>query len=294
MKIFFLCLLAFGPIAAINTEQLHKALTAPNPFPYNLRARVFPSENPNSDVLVAFHGFGGDCKIGATLRNNKAIHNHVVSFNFPDANISATNYNPYTTSFGTIQELLPPLYLLKQLVNNGAERLSLYGFSAGGGAVINLIAVLNRTDYDADLQSIGITPQMKQKILNALQKGTIVLDVPLKSFGEIIAIKGGNSRDRVLADRAVTNRLNPIDALKGVSGLSLKILIHFQYPDEAIPNRDDNLFVQNVTKANSNGATWAIYGSDGGHCAYHTSLWDAYFTFLQPNAAPTKLIDRRL
>lgn len=172
MKNFLLLFLFFsGHLAAINTQQLQKALGGPTPFPYLLRARVFPAYNPNADPLVVFHGFGHDCQLGGILRENKCIQDHIISFNFPDANISNENFNAYQTAFGTIQEILPPLYLLKQLVVNGAERISLYGFSAGGGAVVNVLAVLNKKDYDKDLQAIGINLEMKQKISQALQKG---------------------------------------------------------------------------------------------------------------------------
>lgn len=294
MKNFLLILLfCSGHLVAINTQQLQKALCGPYPFSYLLRARVFPAYNPDADPMVVCHGFGHDCQVGGILRENKCIQDHIISFNFPDANISNENFNAYQTSFGSIQEILPPLYLLKQLVVNGAERISLYGFSAGGGAVVNVLAVLNRNDYDKDLQTIGINQEMKQKISMALQKGSIILDAPLKSMDEIAAVKGGNQMDRVLADRYRMNRLRPIDSLKGLTGLSYKILINFQYPDEAIPNRDDDLFVKNIQQANSNGITWSVYGSDGGHNCYHKSLWDAYYLLQLPGASSTKFIDKR-
>ena len=294
MKNFLLLLLVFsGHLAAINTQQLQKALGEQASFPYLLRARVFPAHNPDADPLVVCHGFGHDCQIGGILRENKCILDHIISFNFPDANVSNENFNAYQTSFGSIQEILPPLYLLKQLVVNGAERISLYGFSAGGGAVVNVLALLNRNDYDKDLQSIGIDSEMKQKISHALQKGSIILDAPLKSIDEIAAVRGGSQMDRVLADRYRMNRLRPIDSLKGLTGLSYKILINFQYPDEVISNRDDDLFVQNMQQANSNGITWSVYGSDGGHNSCHKSLWDAYYLFQLPSASKIKFIDKR-
>jgi hypothetical protein len=79
------------------------------------------------------------------------------------------------------------------VIDQRLDAIDLYGFSAGGGAVINLIALLNTKTYDAELKKIGIDKKEKKKLLEAIQMGFILLDAPLKSVEEIMDFRGSSS-----------------------------------------------------------------------------------------------------
>lgn len=256
---------------AVHKEELN-GLFSPHPFNYDLGVKVLPASEPNANVMICCHGMCSDNRIGDVMRTYPSIKdNHLVSFNFPDHGMSDDAYNPNKTTFGTIEELLPILYILKKIVVDAhIEAVNLYGFSAGGGAVINVVAALNS---NIDLRRVGISPEDKLQILSAIQKGRIILDCPLKSIEEIMAFRGSSYNMKVLAQRYQHNEMRPIDAVQKLSNLN--IVLHFQSPDEVLSNRDDALFVQRLREANAQGTTLVIVGNEGGHNAYHASLWQA-------------------
>ncbi len=59
------------------------------------------------------------------------------------------------------------------------KEIDLYGFSAGGGVLINVLGVLNTSTYDARLEAMGIGAVEKEKLLAAIQRGMVILDTPL-------------------------------------------------------------------------------------------------------------------
>jgi len=104
-------------------------------------------------------------------------------------------------TFGTIKELLPAFYILKKhVLDKKQEAVDLYGFSAGGGAIVNLLSILNSDRYIKELKQIGIGRNEKIKLLNAIQKGIVILDVPLKSIEEIIEARGNTKEFEFLAN----------------------------------------------------------------------------------------------
>ncbi len=157
----------------------------------------------------------------------------------------------------------------------GLPSVSLYGFSAGGGAIINALAVLNTSTYDQQLAYIGITLEHKKAIITALEKGYIILDCPLKSGGRIIALRGVTPELKLFAHEYAKNNMRPIDVLKLLANLKLQILLHFQVPDEIIGNYDDALFIERLRNANK-GTTMVVFGNDQGHNSFHGALWKQY------------------
>jgi hypothetical protein len=244
-----------------------------HPFGYDLRLCSIPGTN--SRTMICFHGMGGNYQIAQILKNLDLIDATVVGFNFPDHDLQEEDL-PRAT-FGTIAELLPAFYVLKSyILDQGLESIDLYGFSAGGGALINLIAILNTSEYDIHLQRMGIGSQEKKTLLNAIQKGIVILDAPLKSIEEIIDLRGTSPGLNKLAQNYQANHLRPIDSLKRLEGLSLNIMVYFQNPDEILFNRDDDLFIERLKKANAQGITSVIIGQDGSHNDIHLSLWHFY------------------
>lgn len=247
----------------------------PHPFNYELNLSTIPGENQRT--MVCFHGFGGDHRIAQILKKAGVVKQRLISFNFPDFGAKNETVDPEKATFGSIDELLPALFVLKKaVVEEGVYPIDLYGISAGGAALVNLIAVLKTKFYDDKLKEIGIHRRDKKAILKAIQGGTVILDVPLKSIEEIIAHRGSSPVLESFAKRYEINRLRPIDSLQYFENLGLNVIVHFEEKDEVLSNRDDQLFIERLKKYNASGATSVVISDDGGHGKVHRSLWDFY------------------
>jgi hypothetical protein len=253
------------------------AITNNAPFDYSLNIVLLKGKTANSNVMLAFHGYGGDFRIGPILHSHGDISDHLISFNFPDHNVLDRQLSINQLSFGTIKELLPPIYILKKLaVDLHVDKIDLYGFSGGGGALINVLAVLNSAKYDTSLEKIGISKLDKKAILEAVQKGWVLLDSPLKSIPELIDFRGNSLELDALLKQYSENLLVPIDNLEHLKGLNLNVLVYFENPDEVLSNSDDKLFAQKLMQANPNGKNIIIESNSGGHMRYHKKLFDAF------------------
>jgi hypothetical protein len=245
-------------------------------FSYDWNLQSTPG---SGTAILCCHGYGSSgTKLLRFLTKHQATDHPLIGFNFPDYDLHQRfdAPKPSDTHFGTIQELLPALYAMKTcVVDQGMEVLNLYGMSAGGGAVINCLAVLNSHRYQDELQQMGIDEDARAAILQAVQQGVILLDVPLKSIDEIIHFRGEISGFPIIAERYLANDLRPIDSVKKLAGLSLNIVLFFQNPDEVLSNRDDDLFIEELKKANSAGQTQVIVADHGSHSSHHPLLWDA-------------------
>lgn len=113
-----------------------------NPFQYDLGVKIVPSKKERSGVMICCHGYGHSNDIVNSLRSYP-ISDHLIGFNFPDYGI--TDESDHTKStFGSIDELLPLIYILKRcVVDLHISSINLYGFSAGGGA-----ECVSRTESD--------------------------------------------------------------------------------------------------------------------------------------------------
>lgn len=245
-------------------------------FDYDLHISSLPGKN--NHVMICFHGYGDNYEVASSLKKLNSFDATLISFNFPEYDIKqGRKYDPSLASFGTINELLPALYVMKQtILEQNLDSVDLYGFSAGGGALINALAVLNTSTYDPQLKKIGIESADKKKILSAIEKGTIILDTPLKSIEEIIDFRGSTEEFQILAKHYLDSNLRPIDSVKLLKGLSLNILLHFQEKDEVLSNRDDLIYIKRLEESLPEGNITVIIGNDGGHMTPHTSLWTYY------------------
>ncbi len=227
--------------------------------------------------MVCFHGYGADYQIGKIIKSSGLIGATIISFNFPDYGRIQNVTDPNMATFGSIQELLPAFYVLKTcFLDKGLDAVDLYGFSAGGGAIINLIAVLNTPMYDAELEKIGMTDADKKKLLNAIQNGIVILDVPLKSIEELIAFRGSTPELEIIGKNYRNNHLRPIDSLDLLKGLSLNVILYFESPDEVLSNREDSNYIAKLRAANSLGNTSVLINSAGGHMGFHMPIWQLY------------------
>lgn len=261
-------------VYAQNENKLLKLLDE-NPFAYNVGIKILPSKAAGAGVTICCHGYGHSNRLADVLHSYQVFSDHIIGFNFPDYGITP-QMDHVKSSFGTIHEILPLLYIVKRcVVDLQISRINLYGFSAGGGAIVNALASLNQSSHDEHLKTIGITLHDKKQILDALKSGLIILNCPLKSIEEVLAFRGTSREFEILAERYAQNNMRPIDALHRLQGLTLNILLHFQNPDEILSNRDDALFIERLRSVNA-GTTTVVIGSEGGHNAFHASLWKQY------------------
>jgi predicted transcriptional regulator YdeE len=262
IKIFFFVLSSFC------FAQIH-------PFEYDLHLSQI--QGSNSRTMICLHGYGANYKVGNYVKESGLVDANLVSFNFPDHDIKNKKYDFNKTTYGTIQELLPAFYVLKKVVLEGQlESVDLYGYSAGGGAVVNILAILNNGSFGPELEKIGLGDQERKILLNAIVKGVVVLEVPLKSVEEIIALRGSSPELEKIAQNYRDNHLRPLDAIEDLKGLALDLIIHFQEKDEIIFNRDDALYIEKFKKINSKGNTAVVIGHEGSHFGQHRSLWEFY------------------
>lgn len=259
----YLCLLSLlfaTRLHTIEIQPLINILSTKHPFDYPLAIKIMVGNAADQDVLLCCHGYGSNSSLAEVIKSYNVVAQHLVGFNFPAYN--ALERTLYQETYGSIHELLPALHILKLLaVNAKIHKISLYGFSAGGGAVINVIGVLNCSDYNHHLKKIGIHQKEKECILAALQRGVIVLDAPIKAG---------------MTPNYRKNKMRPLDGLQRWKGLQLRVALFIQNPDEAIPSHDNDSFVKCLCSCNPLGTNWILIADEGGHCGFHHSLWKAF------------------
>lgn len=287
LAILFFLVISCSQLSAVDYNKLRNVLIKqPAPFGYPIAIDVIQGKSGDEPVFVCFHGTGSDHTLGALVASFGVTNDHIISFNFPDYDMFGRGISFLDSSYGTINELLPALYILKKIaVDAGASKISIYGFSSGAGDAVNVVAILNSNIYDRALNGIGITANDKKLILAALQRGVLLLDSPLKSKEEVYE-SGIGQRDRAsiaMAKRYRDNQLVPIESIYLLKGLTLTTVVFFQTPDDRVANRDDSLFASRLKESNPNGKNIAIMKDEGGHCGYHKSLWEAYRSLNPPS-----------
>lgn len=234
---------------------------------YNPDIELINGTENLDQITITCHGYGANKDIGFMVAPE--LNATVLTFNFPDHDLIDTIH------FGTIHEYLPILFLLKACVVSGIKKINLYGFSAGGGAIINTLAILNSQKYTQDLIRIGVNREDVQEIVHVVCAGMTILDVPLKSVEEVLSIRPRDPVIKILAQRFKANGFEPIEVIDQLAGLKLNLLIYFEHHDQILSNRDDQLFYQKLKSVNKDGSTQLIMGSDGGHNGFHQKLWAA-------------------
>jgi hypothetical protein len=272
----FLRLVTFCVISLVFSSCSDSSRSSNKQLTFGYDLHLSSIEGSANAAIICFHGLGGDYRVAHTVAPFFKGKASVISFNFPDYGKRAGLLDQGETYFGTIDEILPALYVLKQtIIDKGFHRVCLYGFSAGGAALVNCLSALSNSTYDLNLRSIGIREAEKKKILKVIQQGDVILDTPLKSIDELVALYGMTKELELIGTRYQKNEMDPIESIKKWKNLSLNILVHFQVPDEVVSNRDDDLFLQVIKKYNQ-GTTNVLVGSDTGHCLPHPSLWEYY------------------
>ncbi len=250
-----------------------------HPFKHDLHLTKIPSKTSKgaSSVMLCFHGMGGDYRIVEYVNQYSGIDTNFFSFNFPDYGIKLGSFQPEDTHMGSVDEILPALYVLKQaVIVDKFRKVSLYGFSAGGGVIINTLTALNTTSADERLKEIGIGPKEKKKIISALRNGVILLDAPLKSVGEMKAFLEPMREIEIVGARYKNNEMEPIENIEKLKGLNLHYIVNFQSPDEVLSNRDDQLYIEKLRSISGPKGSVAFVIEGKGHSLPHQHLWDLY------------------
>jgi hypothetical protein len=257
------------------TQEILLTFPERHSFTYDFGIKIIPSATPTSETTICCHGYGHNNTIVDVVNSYQAFSGHLIGFNFPDYNITFRD-DHNKCSYGTLDEILPLLYIIRHCVCElKFPRVNLYGFSAGGGAIINALAILHQGSYIEHLQRIGISANDIKEMISALERGYVILDCLLKSMQEILAFREKTDRLEILRNQYTKNSMNPIDNLRLLSGLCMNVILHFQNPDEILSNRDHMIFIERLQKANK-GTTKVLIGSDGGHNTYHETLWHYY------------------
>src|SRR5271170_6780568 len=82
---------------------------------YDLHLFSIPGKRER--IMICFHGYGANYQIAQAIQSWEVTDVTFLSFNFPDHDIEEReDYDPCQATFGTIDELLPALYVLKQVV----------------------------------------------------------------------------------------------------------------------------------------------------------------------------------
>jgi len=209
---FFTTTLVLGEPHMINVSQLN--VQAQKVLNYDLGIELINPSAASSEITITCHGYGANKDIGYMVAER--LDTPILTFNFPDHDID-DDFDIHTSSFGTIREYLPVVFMLKACVENGISHINLYGYSAGGGAIINALAILNNPKYRESLAGIGVDDQDRSVIAQAVSNGLIILDTPLKSVTEILSIRPNDVAMQILAVRFSANGFEAIDAIDSQS-----------------------------------------------------------------------------
>lgn len=270
IMIFFTTQQAFGESQMIDVSQLN--VQAQKVLNYDPGIELLNASEVSAEITITCHGYGANKDIGYMVAER--LDTPILTFNFPDHDID-DDFDIHTSSFGTIREYLPVVFMLKACVENGVSRINLYGYSAGGGAIINALAILNNPKYHESLVAIGVGDHDRVAIAQAVSNGLIILDTPLKSVTEILSIRPSEEAMQILAVRFSANGFEAIDVINQLAGLKLNVIVYFEVPDEILSNRDDELYFQKLKEVNKAGITQLVIGYDDGHFGPHEPLWTA-------------------
>jgi hypothetical protein len=97
-------------------------------FPFDYDLHIFSVPGTSKRVMICLHGYGDNYEIVSLLKNLKCMDATLIGFNFPEYDIKrGRKYDYRKATFGTIDELLPALYVMKKIVLDlGLNSIDLY------------------------------------------------------------------------------------------------------------------------------------------------------------------------
>lgn len=247
---------AFAAVAGVG----YLALSRLKSIDYDPNIR-FVNGNPkqNSPIAVFFHGYGANRKqVGSEIRVKVLPEGMpVATFDFPDTqSLPATN-------FGEQDGLLVcyVLHTLNKLYQ--PSKFHLQALSRGCAAAGNAIKMLSEDRYKPLLAKVGINDGARKDLLTKINKGSLVLNVPLCDARAAINrqipiipswIKQGfmwlTSRYKLGNEWNIANHPPQVP----------KTFVYLEKGDTLVGNKAQNQkFVSGLGPG-----TWVVEGSDGG------------------------------
>ncbi len=215
------------------------------------------------------------------LRYYNVLPGDVITFNFPDAGWRLPFPFVYS-SFGQLSDVLPAIYTLAYAYDHFHIRaIDIFGYSRGGAVAINMIAVLNDKAgiYDEKLAALGIDGEKREKLLETIKKGSLVLNCPLVDTNATLTMY--SAFIRTFFSRVTQYKVDGLQALqsaRSLADLAMPVLLHFQYHDRRVFNiKDGELYC--IFKHSNPDATFLVLGNDGGHVHTHVTLAQTIHTF---------------
>lgn len=263
-------------------------------------------ERKFAPVTLILHGFGSDSDEMIKYIHGLNPRDHLVSFNLPYYN-AFNRLFAGVSSIGTFDELAPLIFRLKTLIiDRGISKLNVYGFSIGGGVIVNTLMVLSGTCFDQRLTAMGIDTDAKKQILDALRKGFLLLDSPLQDIGCVqlerevakrcegldqgmieMCKKIAESTMAQCAERCKISNLCPLNSFACIKHLGFSIILFLQDPDEILTNIHNEALIEHLTKDTTHQVT-VLRHDEEGHFGTHARIWEKYRELsLMPDATIT-------
>jgi len=178
----------------------------------------------------------------------------------------------FTSSLGQRPDALVAIYALKTINEElHPDVINIYGFSRGTAAAVNTEAILADTSdkYDADLQRIGVTPEIRAELLEKIRRGALILNTPM-----------GNGNDAIkrhvawipqwikLAATWAASNYNPAgphleESANHINSPGRKAFLYFEQDDNMTGNKAANKKLCNAFMRNNPETTTIIEGADG-------------------------------
>ncbi len=225
------------------------------------------AKDKGSRIKIFMHGVAENRNQAIVQAHYGLLPGNFVSFNLPDrVTLFPPFYNRfYKCCFGQLKELLPALYVMnyaRKVLN--VDALDLVGFSRGGATLVNALHVLTDTSgkYDTHFEHIGFSQKDRLDLINAINKGSIVLRASIIDVRDIDeAYRGLIS---MLCKNYKAQGLQPIVSAHSIQGITCPVLIHFQHNDRRVLNVKEADFYAAFCKRNPE-HTFLHMGNDGGH-----------------------------
>lgn len=278
------------------------------------------ASNTTNTINVYLHGWKGNKR--SNLRKSLCTPPAVI-FDFPDAKRD-NKISLRHASFGQKADMLPTVFVLNAIIESGlAQQINLIGFSRGGATAINTIALLHKPQrYKKDLATLHIDNSQCHEILQALKRGIIILDCPLKevSYGIVQQVQkyrssfiGPISDDLTKPDNMLNRikkyllsgidyvcyvvleymifplytsyapwREQPIHTVDDWPSKSLTTIVRYDNCDQMVSNNGDISFYQKIHNKNPL-RTFLITSNQCGHCSHCQDLFNLFMMLNKPS-----------